>query len=81
MGIRRRSRVTLHRDGSLPFTPVPSRDLPMAERPTLDRMLNAGKISVVEAQGQDFGYDPWPVHGLLTAQTRTALQAFQARYG
>ena len=29
----------------------------------------------------DFGCDPGPVEGLLTAQTPAAVRAFQARYG
>ena len=44
-------------------------------------MLNAGEISVAEAHGRDFRYDPRPVDGLLTAQTQAAVRAFQARYG
>jgi peptidoglycan hydrolase-like protein with peptidoglycan-binding domain len=30
---------------------------------------------------RDFGFDPGPVDGLFTAETRTAVRAFQARYG
>jgi peptidoglycan hydrolase-like protein with peptidoglycan-binding domain len=36
---------------------------------------------VAEARLKDFGFDPGPVDGLFTAQTQSAVRAFQARYG
>jgi hypothetical protein len=52
-----------------------------AERPALDRILSSGEIHVAEGHLRDFGFDPGPVDGLFTAETRTAVRAFQARYG
>lgn len=51
------------------------------ERPVLDRLLARGEIQVAEGNLQDFGFDPGPVDGIFTAQTRAAVRAFQARYG
>jgi murein L,D-transpeptidase YcbB/YkuD len=51
------------------------------ERPAVDRLLNRGDVQVAEAHLQDFGFDPGPVDGLYTAQTREAVRAFQATYG
>jgi hypothetical protein len=51
------------------------------ERPALDRLLTRGEIQVAEGHLQDFGFDPGPVDGVFTAQTRAAVRAFQARYG
>jgi Putative peptidoglycan binding domain len=48
-------------------------------RPALDRILSQGEIQVAEGHLCDFGYDPWPVDGLLTAQTQAAVRAFQPR--
>jgi peptidoglycan hydrolase-like protein with peptidoglycan-binding domain len=50
-------------------------------RAAFDRILTPGDIQVAEAHLQAFGYDPGPVDGVFTAQTQTALQAFQRRYG
>jgi peptidoglycan hydrolase-like protein with peptidoglycan-binding domain len=52
-----------------------------SERPAVDRLLNRGDIQVAEAHLKDFGFDPGPVDGIYTAQTRTAVRAYQARYG
>jgi Putative peptidoglycan binding domain len=49
--------------------------------PALDRFLTAGDIQVAEGRLKDFGFDPGPVDGIYTAQTRAAVQAYQARYG
>ena len=54
---------------------------PVAERPAVDRLLNRGDIQVAEAHLQDFGFDPGPVDGIYTAQTKAAVRAYQARYG
>ena len=54
---------------------------PVAERPAVNRLLNRGDIQVAEAHLQDFGFDPGPVDGIYTAQTKAAVQAYQARYG
>jgi peptidoglycan hydrolase-like protein with peptidoglycan-binding domain len=51
------------------------------ERPAVDRLLTRGDIQVAEAHLHDFGFDPGPVDGVYTAQTRAAVRAFQARYG
>jgi murein L,D-transpeptidase YcbB/YkuD len=51
------------------------------ERPAVDRLLSRGDTQVAEAHLQDFGFDPGPVDGVYTAQTRAAVQAFQDRYG
>jgi peptidoglycan hydrolase-like protein with peptidoglycan-binding domain len=51
------------------------------ERPAVDRLLSRGDIQVAEAHLQDFGFDPGPVDGVYTAQTRAAVRAFQDRYG
>jgi hypothetical protein len=51
------------------------------ERPAVDRLLNRGDIQVAEAHLQDFGFDPGPVDGIYTAQTKVAVRAYQARYG
>jgi len=50
-------------------------------QPATDRILLAGDISVAEAHLRDFGFDPGPVDGVFTAQTRSAVRAYQARYG
>jgi peptidoglycan hydrolase-like protein with peptidoglycan-binding domain len=63
-------------------TAVPSAVLrPGPERAALDRLLTRGDIQLAEEHLRDFGFDPGPVDGLLTAQTRAAVRAFQARYG
>jgi peptidoglycan hydrolase-like protein with peptidoglycan-binding domain len=54
---------------------------PGAERPAVDRLLNQGDIQVAEAHLHDFGFDPGPVDGIYTAQTKAAVRAYQARYG
>jgi hypothetical protein len=48
-------------------------------RPVLDRILSQGEFQVAEGHLRDFGYDPGPVDGLLTAQTQAAVRDFQAR--
>ena len=50
-------------------------------QPANDRILLAGDISGAEAHLRDFGFDPGPVDGVFTAQTRSAVRAYQARYG
>ena len=45
----------------------------------LDRILSQGEFQVAEGHLRDFGYDPVPVDGLLTAQTQAAVHDFQAR--
>jgi peptidoglycan hydrolase-like protein with peptidoglycan-binding domain len=49
--------------------------------PALGRLMTQGEIYVVEEHLKDFGFDPGPVDGHFTAQTRAAVRAFQARYG
>lgn len=49
--------------------------------PAYDRLLLAGDIYVAEAHLRDFGFDPGPVDGIFTAETRAAVRAYQARYG
>jgi peptidoglycan hydrolase-like protein with peptidoglycan-binding domain len=46
----------------------------------VDRLLNRGDIQVAETHLQDFGFDPGPVDGIYTAQTKAAVRAYQARY-
>jgi hypothetical protein len=43
---------------------------PAGLRPADDRPRLAGDISIAEAHGRDFGYDPGPVDGRLTAETQ-----------
>jgi peptidoglycan hydrolase-like protein with peptidoglycan-binding domain len=43
--------------------------------------LTQGDIQVAEAHLRQLGFDPGPVDGLFTAQTRAAIRAFQSRYG
>jgi peptidoglycan hydrolase-like protein with peptidoglycan-binding domain len=50
-------------------------------RPALDRLLTQGDIQVAEEHLRDFGFDPGPVDGIYTPQTKAAIRAFQARYG
>ena len=50
-------------------------------QPATDRILLVGDIHVAEAHLRDFGYDPGPVDGVFTAQTRSAVRAYQVRYG
>jgi peptidoglycan hydrolase-like protein with peptidoglycan-binding domain len=50
-------------------------------RPAVDRLLTRGDIQVAETHLQDFGFDPGPVDGLYTAETRAAVRGYQARYG
>ena len=54
---------------------------PMGLRPANDRLLLAGDIQVAEAHLRDFGFDPGPVDGIFTTETRAAVRAYQARYG
>jgi peptidoglycan hydrolase-like protein with peptidoglycan-binding domain len=54
---------------------------PAGLRPAYDRILSAGDIQVAETHLRDFGYDPGPVDGIYTAETRAAVRAYQARYG
>jgi peptidoglycan hydrolase-like protein with peptidoglycan-binding domain len=49
--------------------------------PALDRLLTQGDIQLAEMRLRDFGYDPGPVDGIFTPQTRAAVRAFQSRYG
>jgi peptidoglycan hydrolase-like protein with peptidoglycan-binding domain len=51
------------------------------QRPAVDRLLNRGNIQVAEAHLRDFGFDPGPVDGVYTAETRAAVRGYQARYG
>jgi peptidoglycan hydrolase-like protein with peptidoglycan-binding domain len=50
-------------------------------RAAFDRILTPGDIQVAEAHLQAFGYDPGPVDSFFTAETQTALRAFQRSYG
>lgn len=50
-------------------------------QPANDRILLAGDISGAETHLRDFGFDPGPVAGIFTAQTRSAVRAYQARDG
>jgi peptidoglycan hydrolase-like protein with peptidoglycan-binding domain len=43
--------------------------------------LSQGEIQVAETHLRDFGFDPGPVDGIFTAETRAAVRAYQARYG
>jgi peptidoglycan hydrolase-like protein with peptidoglycan-binding domain len=43
--------------------------------------LTQGDIQVAEQHLREFGYDPGPVDGIYTPQTKAAVRAFQARYG
>ena len=52
-----------------------------AGRPAPDRLLSRGDVQVAQAHLKDFGFDPGPVDGIYTAQTRAAVRAFQVRYG
>jgi peptidoglycan hydrolase-like protein with peptidoglycan-binding domain len=47
----------------------------------MDRLLTRGDIQVAETRLNAFGYDPGPIDGVFTAQTQTAVRAFQVRYG
>ena len=49
---------------------------PMGLQPTYDRILLAGDIYIAEAHLRDFGFDPGPVDGLFTAETRAAVRAY-----
>ena len=59
----------------------PSAWTPGLERPALDQLLTQRDIQVAEARLKDFRFDPGPVDGIFTAQTRAAVRAFQARHG
>jgi len=50
-------------------------------RPAVDRILNRGDIQVAQTHLREFGFDPGPIDGIYTAQTQTAVRAFQATYG
>jgi hypothetical protein len=54
---------------------------PAGLRPAYDRILLPGDIQVAEGHLRDFGYDPGPVDGRFTAETQTAVRAYQRRYG
>ena len=54
---------------------------PTALRPATDRLLSRGNIQVAEVHLHDFGFDPGPVDGVYTSETRAAVRAYQARYG
>ena len=54
---------------------------PEAGRPAVDRLLSQGDIQVAEEHLKNFGFDPGPVDGLFTTQTRAAIRGYQARYG
>jgi peptidoglycan hydrolase-like protein with peptidoglycan-binding domain len=54
---------------------------PSGERPAVDRLFTRGEIQVAEVHLRDFGFDPGPVDGIFTAETRAAVRAYQARYG
>jgi hypothetical protein len=43
------------------------------EGPAVDRLLTRGDIQVAEAHLHDFGFDPGPVDGVYTVQTRAAV--------
>jgi len=50
-------------------------------RPAVDLLLTQGQMRFAEARLRDFGFDPGPVDGDFTAETETAIRAFQRRYG
>jgi peptidoglycan hydrolase-like protein with peptidoglycan-binding domain len=50
-------------------------------RPAVDRLLTRGDIQVAQIHLQAFGFDPGPIDGIYTAQTRAAVRGYQARYG
>jgi peptidoglycan hydrolase-like protein with peptidoglycan-binding domain len=50
-------------------------------QPAVDRLLNRGDIQVAQMHLRAFGFDPGPIDGLYTAETRAAVRAYQARYG
>jgi peptidoglycan hydrolase-like protein with peptidoglycan-binding domain len=52
-----------------------------AVRAAYDRILTPGDIQVAEEHLRAFGYDPGEVDGIFTAQTQTAVRAYQRRYG
>jgi hypothetical protein len=54
---------------------------PVGLRPAYDRILLAGDIHVAEAHLRDFGFNPGPVDGIYTPETRAAVRAYQTRYG
>ncbi len=54
---------------------------PVGLQPAKDRILLAGDIQVAETHLRDFGFNPGPVDGIFTAETRAAVRAYQARYG
>jgi hypothetical protein len=54
---------------------------PVGLQPAYDRILLAGDIYVAEAHLRDFGFDPGPMDGIFTAETRAAVRAYQVRYG
>jgi peptidoglycan hydrolase-like protein with peptidoglycan-binding domain len=58
-----------------------SAGMPGPERPALDRILTSADIQIAEMRLRDFGFNPGPVDGVFTAQTQTAVRAFQRRYG
>jgi peptidoglycan hydrolase-like protein with peptidoglycan-binding domain len=50
-------------------------------RPAVDRLLTRGDIQVAQIHLHAFGFDPGPIDGIYTAQTRAAVRGYQARYG
>jgi peptidoglycan hydrolase-like protein with peptidoglycan-binding domain len=52
-----------------------------AELPALDRLLTSGDIQVAQAHLQGIGFDPGPIDGIYSPQTRAAVRSFQQRYG
>ncbi|MDQ3830587.1 MAG: peptidoglycan-binding protein [Candidatus Tectomicrobia bacterium] len=60
---------------------IASQTGPVGLQPANDRILLAGDIQVAETHLRDFGFDPGPVDGIFTAETRAAVRAYQARYG
>jgi peptidoglycan hydrolase-like protein with peptidoglycan-binding domain len=50
-------------------------------QPATDELLSPGDIQVAQEHLRAFGFDPAPVTGVFSAETQTAVQAYQARYG
>lgn len=48
---------------------------------TYDRLLTSGDIQVAEEHLKGLGFDPGPVDGIFTEQTRAAIRQYQGRYG
>jgi peptidoglycan hydrolase-like protein with peptidoglycan-binding domain len=54
---------------------------PATVQPALDTLLTPGDIQVAQEHLRALGFDPGPVNGVFTAETRAAVRAYQAREG